>query len=66
MGAASPAGRRGRRGRSWPSASSSPDSAEKPSAAERAGANAGRLVTASSNRYEYWRVARSSAFEHRR
>ena len=38
--------------------------AEKPSAAERAGANAGRLVTASSNRYEYWRVA-LGAFEHR-
>jgi O-Antigen ligase len=38
--------------------------AETPSAAERAGANAERLVTASSNRYEYWRVA-LEAFEDR-
>jgi O-antigen ligase len=38
--------------------------AEKPSAAERAGADADRLVTASSNRYEYWRVA-LAAFEDR-
>ncbi len=37
---------------------------EKPSAAELSAANAGRLISVSSNRYDYWRVGARAFVDH--